>query len=1000
MNQTDLEKKDILENGGDNSANSDVLENKSLDEKLQTISNEITGVKEEIKGMKEEIVILSTKKDSEQVSADVIGNVENWVQNAKAQPLWTTHEGFTKSVDDLRNQYERLNYELQRKVASTKASRESLDNTKKKLKAWSNKLENIKNSKDSRKERAEKWDKKNNKKVEKLKKKYPDKEHPEYSEAIFEINEIDLGNFLAAYRQFEPLNRDLSRIEGGSFAEEAQFPNNSVEQVKRSIKENRIYYKKQLELNKALEDATILDIHNNKEKTKRDLLTDILEGRMDEEHKELYDQIFKSLGQNIANYPFLSAGMLACKWIKVNRKGQIETNPQGIPVSPMMAAVPWTVVYGNTPTRPGSYENLEWWETFNAGGLKGMLRKSFDYFPNLTNSQKDGWSSLIYAWGLIFGAVKWVQRLFKGKGKWRQKGLGIWGAILGSQIIFGKDPITLISQVLNGGFSWDQIKRKAGNSFSLLQREEPEIYQEVTDRGLAAGVRGGTKLRNFTTQINGYKNNQADWTNFYQSTLQTLSGKNNVKPVADAFKQLWPDFDEKKFKAFMDRIGVGLPVIHEHLQDKTMKQIFDIKEVNLNKLNLAGKNYQIKKDKLEEVNTLLLEENFNPETMFETFLGEGLIEGVNDTVVPPSKEKQDKEDFENQVKELELDEKKSKFLIDGFNGMYNEMKADHKPQFELIPDENGLYLVNKWVKVLINLDKKTIPGFRNASGGNSQDIEFDSAKNLLKTAYTAAAILKAFENKTSHNENPFQFKAVMKGIYFDDKKLNERGIDTRALSTGLWWGSKKVSPQVDNHSQQYAEYLNILWKERWGQPSASESVSNTSFENLEDKGNTKSQVEQLIFLSDSEKLELQRALNGIWTNISNSELNKNLSVLSVSETEFGSYEQKTDINLKERYIQNLSTNEWDKIVFSTRKELIETANFLNLMKYKTKDMKPSKSQLPFYMNSGRIRFRTEDGKETLSGSTLDIITKLFNSSIIQKNKSDIINYLNRWIEEK
>ena len=102
----------------------------------------------------------------------------------------------------------------------------------------------------------------------------------------------------------------------------------------------------------------------------------------------------------------------------------------------------------------------------------------------------------------------------------------------------------------------------------------------------------------------------------------------------------------------MDRIGVGLPVIHEHLQDKTMKEIFDIKEVNLNKLNLAGKNYKIKKDKLERVNTLLLEENFDPETMFITLLGEGLIEPIDTTTVTPEKEKKDKQAFAEKVMEL------------------------------------------------------------------------------------------------------------------------------------------------------------------------------------------------------------------------------------------------------------------------------------------------------------------------------------------------------------
>jgi hypothetical protein len=86
------------------------------------------------------------------------------------------------------------------------------------------------------------------------------------------------------------------------------------------------------------------------------------------------------------------------------------------------------------------------------------------------------------------------------------------------------------------------------------------------------------------------------------------------------------------------------------------------------------------------------------------------------------------------------------------------MKADTKPQFDIIPDDGDLYLVNKGIKVLINLDNKTIPGFRNNTGSNSQEIQFESAKDLLRTAYSAAAIIKAFENKPTSNEQPFQHK--------------------------------------------------------------------------------------------------------------------------------------------------------------------------------------------------------------------------------------------------
>jgi hypothetical protein len=70
------------------------------------------------------------------------------------------------------------------------------------------------------------------------------------------------------------------------------------------------------------------------------------------------------------------------------------------------------------------------------------------------------------------------------------------------------------------------------------------------------------------------------------------------------------------------------------------------------------------------------------------------------------------------------------------------------------------------------------------------------------------------------------------------------------------------------------------------------------------------------------------------------------------------------------------------------------------MKYKTKDMEPyyeSGKTYPFHIDLGKICFMKEGKKrEVLSGNITGLITNIFNSSIIQKNKSDIVDYLNDW----
>jgi len=51
----------------------------------------------------------------------------------------------------------------------------------------------------------------------------------------------------------------------------------------------------------------------------------------------------------------------------------------------------------NRYSRNIDYTNLDRGESFQAGGTKGVLRKVFDCFPNLTEKQKESWSTLTFA---------------------------------------------------------------------------------------------------------------------------------------------------------------------------------------------------------------------------------------------------------------------------------------------------------------------------------------------------------------------------------------------------------------------------------------------------------------------------------------------------------------------------------------------------------------------------------------------------------------------------
>jgi hypothetical protein len=91
-----------------------------------------------------------------------------------------------------------------------------------------------------------------------------------------------------------------------------------------------------------------------------------------------------------------------------------------------------------------------------------------------------------------------------------------------------------------------------------------------------------------------------------------------------------------------------------------------------------------------------------------------------------------------------------------------------------------------------------------------------------------------------------------------------------------------VSEIIHKNPEVYSDYLNHLWKERKENVSPTDTARQ-EFENLVDGSHTKAQVEVLT-LPDHEKLELQKTLNSIWSNLSEPE--KTLGNLSISASAF------------------------------------------------------------------------------------------------------------------
>jgi hypothetical protein len=158
---------------------------------------------------------------------------------------------------------------------------------------------------------------------------------------------------------------------------------------------------------------------------------------------------------------------------------------------------------------------------------------------------------------------------------------------------------------------------------------------------------------------------------------------------------------------------------------------------------------------------------------------------------------------------------------------------------------------------------------------------------------------------------------------------------------GGWLGKMdNVASELHSYPNEYAAYLNKMWKERGGGVSSATTVKPSdqlSLEKIEDAANTKSQVKNLV-LDDTGKLEVQQALYTLWRNIN--EPDKTRGDLRISDTSFSSYGQSTEMILAERKVTGLVNTVGVAIEFPSLSATLEVINFINYMKHLTKEEGP------------------------------------------------------------
>ena len=463
------------------------------------------------------------------------------------------------------------------------------------------------------------------------------------------------------------------------------------------------------------------------------------------------------------------------------------------------------------------YRDLDRWESFNQWWLGWLIDKALSNCNNLTPWQRNTWKNLAIVWGFA-GALYALYKFYTNKDMGLLKKAWITaGVIFWTQVLTWENPFSLFKKLMVWWFSTDELQSRFWNAFwdavDWIQNSWIESSSDLSWAMYSMMVfNEKTKVWDVRALSTKFKDSHEEWNQFRWMAMNKLSqyGNTTVEKFSAVFSE---NFDETKRNQWLNSIG-----IHEGIDDnKLVYELAGSKTMNTMIINKFLSDNWVKvtdnKTKKEEFEQYKKSVNDNKQTIDINVLNshkdDWFKQDNEATFTDRHEDTQNKEKLNNQVDNLSLDNQTKSELKREIQLFYDERPIKSKPNlndFSLEMSNNLLILKSHhWEKTKIDLQHKTLTWFW-SSGANEYEIPFTRIKDLINVADLTNDILARQRNKPIASTPAFQYKPERKWICFNDAETLSFNFDTRVLSTGRWWASRKIDTLCE-HPTEYAEYL-------------------------------------------------------------------------------------------------------------------------------------------------------------------------------------------------
>lgn len=552
----------------------------------------------------------------------------------------------------------------------------------------------------------------------------------------------------------------------------------------------------------------------------RHYLNEVLSGKIDPKKQKYHPEKVESFQSMLAEIPMLK-GYVDIKNAETNDEEGKEEDNDGVYSKRRVSS--WNrKEHGPNPSSEEEYtqyaknnqvntagvnlKDVGYGEAYTQYGLKGVLKKTFDYMPNMTEEQKNSRTEVAYLWAMGFALFKLGKWFISGSKneKWEKttsfrERLGIVGGVfLGSNMLTGKSPIELIDKAINGGMSREYLKGNRGKSAENASElaNTSIVYPLYTTM-----LRWKTKIKDLKPQIDAKTGKMTN----YEQVLAGTQDRDLKKFIQD---KVGKNDKNNIIPTGLSQLGIRPDSIDDLDQEKTVDEMYATYMTNVQTAeNYRNKKWFIITEKgQEEVKKLITSGEEVTEDDFEKLNQQWGIYS-KEQKAETADDKTNKERLYTQIDTLGLadgEKTNAKSAIDNFyNWLPNSIK---KSQVNIIKEGNNTYLqsgASKQEKTAIDVSAKALKGF---------GYEFGNYFDMFASAHLTNRMKETFGSQAAISEKAFHIDAITQNIEYDTTEWREiYKKETAAVSAGrLTSKLKTVSPVLEEHKQEYCDYLNTL----------------------------------------------------------------------------------------------------------------------------------------------------------------------------------------------